>query len=367
MKPQTETHLVQLDGIRFFAILFVMIAHWLQWQMHFFAMKHAEFVHGVTLFFVLSGFLITRILIVNKLKYEAAKRSPSGLLKSFYIRRFLRIFPIYYLTLFFLLAINFKNIHEVFIYLVTYTSNIYQSATNNYIGSFNHFWSLAVEEQFYIIWPWVIIFTPLKHLKKVIIGFVFLSVATRFYLFYQMNWAWMAFDYFPLSCFQALAMGGLVAYWTVLKSDMLEKLDKGWLIWSGIAVYTIFMYTRSYHELKAAKVLFDGLLFSAVAGLIILRASKGSFTGISKKILENRFVLYSGKISYGMYIFHLFIPELYYKLSPKIGITATNKYSQFVVFYVLTFVLSHFSWKYFESPINNLKDRFPYFKKDSDG
>ena len=129
-----DNHIVQLDGLRFFAVLMVMIAHWMQWQWTSPWLTNFPFVHGVTLFFVLSGFLITGILLKYRDRYKEQGLHQGTLIKNFYIRRFLRIFPIYYLTLFFLLSIDYKNTREVFPWLVSYTSNIYQSIHNVYIG-----------------------------------------------------------------------------------------------------------------------------------------------------------------------------------------------------------------------------------------
>ena len=96
-----KEYIIQFDGLRFYAIFMVMIAHWFQWQFNNPVINGFPFAQGVTLFFVLSGFLITDILIRNKLKYESSARSKKQMVISFYGRRFLRIFPIYYLTLFF--------------------------------------------------------------------------------------------------------------------------------------------------------------------------------------------------------------------------------------------------------------------------
>jgi peptidoglycan/LPS O-acetylase OafA/YrhL len=80
-----KEYVVQLDGLRFFAVLMVMIAHWLQWQLTNPIFTNFPFNHGVTLFFVLSGYLISRILFTNNVKYIENNQSKSGLLKSFYI------------------------------------------------------------------------------------------------------------------------------------------------------------------------------------------------------------------------------------------------------------------------------------------
>ncbi len=108
--------------------------------------------------------------------------------------------------------------------------------------------------------------------------------------------------------------------------------------------------------------IFDDFFFAILAFFIILRASENRFSGLVKFILENKFVLYSGKISYGLYVFHLFIPTLFLYISPKIGLSISNKYTYFVACYFLTFLVAHLSWKLIESPINKLKDKVPYIK-----
>jgi peptidoglycan/LPS O-acetylase OafA/YrhL len=138
-KKQGNPHIIQLDGLRFFAILMVLIAHWLQWQTNKPIYKAFPFTEGVTLFFVLSGYLITDILLRNKLKYEQLSISKLPLIRVFYIRRILRIFPIYFLTIFFLLFISYRNIKEIFPWLATFSSNIYMSFKSEYMGDFNHF------------------------------------------------------------------------------------------------------------------------------------------------------------------------------------------------------------------------------------
>src|SRR4051812_27146072 len=120
-----DNHIPQLDGLRFFAIAMVMVAHWLQWRLYNPFLVSFPFTHGVILFFVLSGFLITKILLNHKI--ETREKSHSFFLKNFYIRRFLRIFPIYYGLLFFLFAIDYENTRDLSPWLFSYSVNIYQS------------------------------------------------------------------------------------------------------------------------------------------------------------------------------------------------------------------------------------------------
>lgn len=361
-KQKDSSYIVQLDGIRFFAILMVMVAHWMQWQWkeNQFAMGF-PFASGVTLFFVLSGFLITDILIKNKVKYENASLSNVPLFKSFYIRRFLRIFPIYYLTIFFLYFISYDNTRQIFPWLVSYSSNIYQSITNNNVGDFNHFWSLAVEEQFYLFWPWVIILLPRRHLEKAIIFIIILSLLTKVYIYMYIG-NWMAGSYFTLSCMHALGIGALLAYWSVFRRNIIAGISKFIWVVLSIIVYFGFHYVTLFKNLKWETDILDDFMFAIMAGFIVNYASQDKFKFIFKYILENKFIVYSGKISYGLYVYHLFVPALFWYLSPKIGLFITHKYTAFVAFYFITFLMAHISWKLIESPINSLKKKFPYYR-----
>lgn len=344
-------------------MLMVMIAHWLQWQWGNALMKSIPFVHGVTLFFVLSGFLISRILFSNKEVYRLNKVKPKHLIRQFYIRRFFRIFPIYYLTLFILFAIDFENTRTLFPWLITYTTNIYQSIHNTDIGSFNHFWSLAVEEQFYLFWPFLVLFVKPKRSVLMLISVIVLAILCRSYLFFSLG-NWRATSYFTLSCMHALGIGSLLGYLMVHKPDLVKTLSKSiWLVVT-LCVYLLLLILQTTFRLEWYKAVFDDVVFSLLAGFIILMASGNNFKGTAKFLLENSFVRYSGKISYGLYILHLFVPALVVWVEPQVLIFnqkyALAKYALFLLYYVLTFVLAHISFKWIEAPINQLKEKFPY-------
>lgn len=358
---ENNKYVIQLDGLRFFAVLMVMIAHWLQWQWTNPLVTNFPFVHGVTLFFVLSGFLITRILLSNKDEAESRNTTKTYLLKNFYIRRFLRIFPIYYLLIAFLYFIDYNNTREIFPWLVTYTSNIYQSIENVYVGDFNHFWSLAVEEQFYMFWPFLILFIKPKRIFEAIVITILLAISTKLYLFMYVD-KWMATSYFTLACMHALGLGALLSYITLYKKSFAEKLSNPiWLYILGV-VYLGLLYMQSELQLAWYKEVVDEIIFAFLSALIILRASNNGFKFGMKYVLESKFVSYAGKISYGLYVYHLFMPSLFYYIAPTIGINISNKYTTFVAFYFLTFLVAHFSWILIEKPISKLKHKVPYLK-----
>lgn len=360
-----ENYVVQLDGLRFFAIFSVMIAHWAQWNFTNTIVSAIPFVHGVILFFVLSGFLISNILIRNRVLYDAQKARKKELYKAFYIRRIIRIFPIYYLLLIGLYWIDFEQTRTLAPWLFTYTSNIYQSIHNVYIGSFNHFWSLAVEEQFYLIWPLFMLLIPQKHLGKAIIFTILLSLGIKVYIF-NSRLGWMANAYFTLSCMHALGLGALLAWMLNYRSDWFKNCGSAILVWSGLVLYAFFVVVYSVFEISWMKEVVDEFVFAAVAMCIIARAATNGFKFMGKYILEHPFVVYSGKVSYGLYVFHLFIPALYYYLMSRLGVTVDNKYMAFGLMYLLCLGIAHLSWRLIESPINNMKRFFPYYKKLND-
>jgi peptidoglycan/LPS O-acetylase OafA/YrhL len=352
----------QLDGLRFYAVVMIMIAHWLQWQWKNELLLNIPFTHGVVLFFVLSGYLISRILFLNKEKYELKIANRNKIIITFYIRRILRIFPVYYLTILFLLIINHGNISEIFPWLISYTSNIYQSIYNLDIQEFNHFWSLAVEEQFYIFWPIVLLFTKSRTLIVIVFTIV-LALLAKSYIFLAFD-NWRANSYFTICCMHSLGIGSLLAYCEVYKNKLIQVISKPIYLKTAILFYIFLLFAESVLDLPWYKQILDEFIFAIISALLIIRASVHGFSGITKLLLENKFICYSGKISYGMYIFHLFIPEFVLWLFPNTLTLnqhyAISKYVLFVIYYFITFSFAHLSFKYLETPINNIKNKFPY-------
>ncbi|MBP9690417.1 MAG: acyltransferase [Bacteroidia bacterium] len=349
-----NNRIVQLDGLRFFAVVMVMFAHWMQWQWTNPILKVFPFTHGVTLFFVLSGFLITTILLKANQNIVTQKVSASKAIKQFYIRRSLRIMPMYYLLLVFLFFIDYKNIKEIFPWLVTYTSNIYQYINLTFIGDFNHFWSLAVEEQFYLFWPLMIVFLGRKHPLVLIASTIIISLLARVSIF-VFTGNWLATSYATICCMSTFGVGALLAYIKMYKSNWLMGLSKPIWLYGYFVVYVVTFFLL--HNQQWYKETLDEILFAVLASLIILRASTNGFKGIFKWVLENPSIVYSGKISYGLYVYHLFIPTLYFWLTPKFGFHIDNKYVYFLAYYLLTFLLAWVSWKMVESPIQTWRNK----------
>lgn len=139
----SQSRATEIDFLRAYAVLAVIATH----SSRVVTVGITGY-HGVLLFFVISGFLITGIL----LDARATNGPTRGILTAFYARRFLRIFPIYYAVLFVAFVLGFQNVRAEIGWLLTYLSNWY-FASRGFTGPASHLWSLAVEEQFYLFWP----------------------------------------------------------------------------------------------------------------------------------------------------------------------------------------------------------------------
>jgi peptidoglycan/LPS O-acetylase OafA/YrhL len=174
-------YMSQLDSLRFFAVLGVMVLHFWRPRPEIWILRLNWGELGVRLFFVLSGFLITGILLGCR---ELAERQPERrlfLVRQFYIRRFLRIFPLYYLVLLVLVVADITPARELWPWLFSYTTNIWVWQHLTWPEKVGHFWTLAVEEQFYLVWPWLVLFLRRRWLVPLLLGLTVLAPAYRFY------------------------------------------------------------------------------------------------------------------------------------------------------------------------------------------
>src|SRR5262245_45608829 len=147
--PDSPAHMPQLDSLRALAFFGVAVSHWLMAEFPLATLGGT----GVQLFFVLSGFLITGILLDYRRAQESNTRLSAGsVLRTFYARRFLRIFPLFYGVIAVAVVLNTGPIRELWPWHALYASNFLYAANHPTAGDpFTHFWSLAVEEQFYFV------------------------------------------------------------------------------------------------------------------------------------------------------------------------------------------------------------------------
>lgn len=351
----------QLDGLRCFAVVAVMIQHWISWDTPIHLLKNIPWGHGVILFFVLSGYLISNVLFAVKEQIDRQETTIGSALKIFYLRRVFRIFPAYYALVLFLAFLNYQNTREILPWLLSFTSNILECIKGDFVGNFNHFWSLAVEEQFYIVWPILVFLVPRKNLLKLIVGLMLVSILSRMLCYFCFD-NWMLTSYFTLNLFFPLCLGALMAY--ARRYDLrLDRFFGSYLfLWLFLLAYVLFFYLHSMlNNNEFLIAVFDEFAFSLAVSFVIYRAAHNKFRFFTGFLLSHEAVVYAGKISYSMYLYHLFIISLYWGyLAPRFQIDIHNIHTVWVLYFILVFFLGSISYYCIEVPFNSLKDRFGY-------
>jgi len=354
-------HIKPLDSLRAVAVFLVILSHWL--PARHFINKVPNGAIGVDIFFVLSGFLITRILFESRLKAEQLSISKITAFKNFFFRRALRIFPIYYLTIFTLFIFHEwtgTNIKSAFIYFVTYTSNFYFFQLQAWDGMISHFWSLAVEEQFYLFWPWIILFLNKKYLPQVILFFIAIGICSQ-YLLHEMELG----DIFTTSCFDAFGFGALLSWLTIFKPQALMLFYKiiRWLALACFIVFMIGVFQQQWIYIPL-RTLVSVIALWMITYIVYMdkeqRPLQLSF------ILNNKLLLFIGKISYGVYLYHRILPSLTTEVLNRYinnHLPLASKHIIYVLFmenFILLILLAWLSWNIIEAPLLKLKKYFTY-------
>lgn len=334
-----DGYMPQLDALRAIAVGLVIIQHWFYGFKIFNFLPEGEI--GVKLFFVLSGFLITRILLNYKNMISSKNTSFKQCIKKFYFRRFLRIFPIYYILLIVLLISNSLGIQDSFFWHFFYLSNFYFYYILHGWGNFAHFWSLSVEEQFYIFWPFVILLTKEKYLFTTILFTIIVGIIFRCANF---DHSYM-FNVLTPACFDALGLGALLSLKYSGIVMYIQKIGEKYFIFlllnfGLIIVFYIFKFT-------VFNQIFLGLFISLFSFLIVAKLSMG--IGWGNFFFENKVLIYLGKISYGIYLYHTLIPFIY--------IAKVNIFFSYLYRFVLLLLVSSTSYYFIERPILKLKNK----------
>lgn len=346
-------HIKQLDGLRFIAIFLVLLQHFA----FYIGNRINAGYYGVDLFFVISGFLITTILYNSKESFW-----PSY--KKFLGRRTLRIFPLYYATIIILFCLNFPYVREYILYLLTYTHNfaiVYFKIPSSHS---THFWSLSVEEQFYLFWPFLILGlrTKMKLLKVSIIALIIFCAAQ---VVYKLIPALTPYNYYGLiPRAYSLAMGGLGAILFAQGKIPLSILRMKWL--EPVVVVSLMLLLFFQPTIKL-------ILLPIISIYLILKTAYQGFSfNFINKFLSNNKITYIGAISYGIYIFHLplayylttyvFDPFIWKQIDfSKFGSFAKIEFHSWVIklplYSLISIGVAHLSFKYFEKPILGLKDK----------
>ena len=302
---QPLQYMKQLDGLRAIAVLAVLWTHYIPIRYSFFGVNWGGF--GVRLFFVLSGFLITGILLKCRDHITVKKQTIKFTLRQFYTRRFLRLFPLFYLVLLLAALLNVPSVRETLIWHVLYLSNIYFSIHGSWIENISHLWSLAVEEQFYIIWPWMVLLVPRRLILPLIILLISIGPVSRL-ISTLAGFNPIAVSILMPNCADTLGFGALLAYLKYQNSKNLhQQTITNIFICIGLPLLVLTQILR--HEgIKILQVtVFGDFALGLTFAWLVFKASRG-FKGHIGNILEFKPLVHLGKISYGVYLIHNFIP-----------------------------------------------------------
>jgi peptidoglycan/LPS O-acetylase OafA/YrhL len=315
---------------------------------------------GVDLFFVLSGYLITDIILKNG-------REP-GFLRAFYARRTLRIWPIYYLTLFAvaLVAPGLSRsrgwVETGFVYYLTYTQNVFDHripGESLYKSWYGPTWSLALEEQFYLLWPAVVLWIPRRRLPLLIAVWIVVACGAR------------GHGAEPATLHDrgdGLALGGLLAWILSNRAHWQARLGKYRVGFALVALTALLLLVMlvvirgrrdvlAYPPALLSLVLlcFDLLYFGAI-GLCVCAAGHPALAP-----LRNRWIVGLGVISYGVYLYHTPVIRVVEEGARRCGIG--EHIALDVLKLALSVVAAAISWRFIEQPILALKKRFAYARE----
>jgi len=319
---------------------------------------------GVDLFFVLSGFLITGILIEGK--------KSTNYFSTFYARRALRIFPLYYgvlilgwLSVLFLTPQDLPRLtgQDSYAWQWLYASNIGIGFKGNWLNSptwveLSHFWSLAIEEQFYLFWPLLVFLLPLKWLERLCVVLVLISPLILLVLYRHLG---NTVTYVStLGRLGELTCGAWLSI-TIRKQDTWETLKRYFPLIALITGLSLFLERSFFPILKPIEQTFMMLFSAACVGMATDPKHR-----LTQFIFQSGFLRWLGTYSYGIYVYHHVFKNVWRHflwngwIVPTVGTGWIAKLLYFTNAGGLTLCLAWLSWKFFESPILSLKGRFTY-------
>lgn len=373
-----ENHVKELDGLRGIAVVLVMALHLFKRATYFTEHPILEAVTtfstvgwvGVDIFFTLSGFLITSILLKSK--------TDEHYFKNFYLRRALRIFPLYYAAIAFVLFFVPK-VEEEFTNQLSTTLPIMLLYQQNWALLFKDFhitqylgitWSLAIEEQFYLIWPFIVYKLDRDKLFKFSIGYIAVSIIGRFLgtlLWPDLPQASTFFYYTSFARFEEMLFGGLLA--TFLTYDgAKEKVHRfaapvfATSFTTFIALCVLSLPGLPHPDYGSLPLTLGGYTTAALftlglIGIFITHPPENIF----RRIFENPVLTFMGQYSYSMYLFHMTAALI---LLDVFWHSELRGWKPFFLYplsvYVVTVIIALMTWHLLEKHMLSLKKYFEY-------
>jgi len=352
----------QLDGLRALAIAMVLSYSYSQMALGDRLATLGGI--GVEFLFTLTGFLITQSLLQARFAEKKTAPEKLGVLKRFYIRRILRIFPLYYFAIAVVMILGLPGVppaRDVLVWLVTFTANIAACLKGGgALGAFGQFWSISVGAQFYLAWPWFVLFASRKALVPGVLLMIALAPLYRWFAF-DAGFGADALRHFTLSCTDLFGIGALLAIIRATPAGLseVEPLLNRIALPVGLAGSLVLYFHAQLGFPESMAVMFFETANALVFIWLIHYASMG-FGGRFGAFLELAPLVYIGKISYGIYVYQSFVAYstnylLYSLMGAKDGTIALLGPALSLP---LVLLASHLSWSRLEKPINNMRRRF---------
>jgi peptidoglycan/LPS O-acetylase OafA/YrhL len=365
-----------LDSLRFSSFLVVFIYHFINYLpfhpkigSNYLAIHYLNKIGplGVNFFFVLSGFLITYLLLIEKNNSEKIN------LKKFYLKRVLRIWPLYYVVLilgFFVypyLGLGKIDLDGITKHLWKYLFfiNNYDRIATGFAGinsnSLGVMWTIAIEEQFYLVWPLVILLVKKERLLLVFVSLIIISVLFR--SFYWNNYEVIYFH--TLSVFSDLVVGSIIAYGIIYSPKfvtLIKEMPKSTILF----IYTLglfFLFLFVNYNTNQSMIIFSRLIISLFFSFIILEQcfNQSSIVGINRLYLIKKL----GIITYGLYCLHLPVIGVFQKINSTFAINTNNDFIfilQGIMALVFSIFVSYISYIFFEKKFLNIKNKMNTIK-----
>lgn len=327
---RAATYRPEIDSLRALAVIAVMLSHWvpsfprpLNWGLA-----------SVFVFFVISGYVITRGLLKEK--------AAGGInIPAFYWRRAVRIWPVYYLSIAFIYFVWPGFTNGGMTWHMLFMSNALFAIKGEFLFPI-HFWSLSVEEQFYLFWP-LLMLLPARHLTKVCVAMLIVSPLSRWYFAAALHN--LPASYFALnSNLDCLSAGALLA---ILERERISV--PSWVGVAGAALLAALTFA-GVMGVHAAGDWPMATVFAAISAWLISWLDR---TPAAAAMLVNPALGYIGKISYGIYIYHLLVGN--YLLRTSIG--KQSPWAFAIISIGATVAIASVSWHFIERPILSIKTR----------
>jgi peptidoglycan/LPS O-acetylase OafA/YrhL len=344
-----ECYQPQFDGLRALAVLTVMVDHFSADVPNFPLPDSIRLgAAGVRLFLVLSGYFITASLRRARDRMEAGELS--RIFAAFYWRRFLRIGPAYFVFAAIALLLNSGEIRHNWPWVFTGTVNWLIAWKNQWPLAISHLWSICVQEQFYLLWPLLILLLPRRWVLSAVIAVALAGVAFRvgcviFSVPLIARWV------LPFGSLDSLAAGAALGWC----GGRLRPSRAGWLLGLlGLSMLTGAAVLRNSDPTQLKSVLVEPL--EAGAFVILVARTATGFDGNIARFLSNPALVFAGRISYGLYIYHIMVAMVFYRWLPsQMRFLVEIPSLRLVVFGIVTLFTAALSWRLLEQPIKRLR------------